>query len=186
MATTALLVCDIQNGIVERLKDQDTESFLLRLSQTIEAARKIGLKVIYVRVAFRPEFPEASPRNTSLARVKAHGGFVEGDASTQIHPAVAPQEGDILVTKRRVSALHGTDLDLILRSLDVESLVISGLSTSGVVMSTVRQGADMDYKLVVLEDLCLDAEQDMHAAALKVIAKQAQVVRSVDWIAKLQ
>ncbi|EXJ53705.1 uncharacterized protein A1O5_13061 [Cladophialophora psammophila CBS 110553] len=186
MATTALLVCDIQNGIVERLKSQDTESFLRRLSQTIEAARKIGLNVIYVRVAFRPGFPEASPRNASLARVRAHGGFVEGDTSTDIHAAVAPQEGDILVTKRRVSALHGTDLDLILRSLDVKTLVISGLSTSGVVMSTVRQGADMDYKLVVLEDLCWDTEQDVHDAALKVIAKQAQVVRSVDWIAKLQ
>ncbi|OQU96298.1 hypothetical protein CLAIMM_02401 [Cladophialophora immunda] len=155
MATTALLVCDIQKGIVDRVQSQDTESFLQRLSETIEAARKAGIQVIY------------------------------SDASTQIHAAVAPREGDIVVTKRRVSALYGTDLDLILRSLGIETLVISGLSTSGVVMSTVRQGADMDYKLVVLEDLCQDTEQEMHDAAMKVIGKQAQVVGSAGWVAQL-
>ncbi|KIW25717.1 uncharacterized protein PV07_08872 [Cladophialophora immunda] len=185
MATTALLVCDIQNGIVDRVQSQDTESFLQRLSETIEAARKAGIQVIYVRVAFRPGCPEASLRNASFARIKAHGGFTESDASTQIHAAVAPREGDIVVTKRRVSALYGTDLDLILRSLGIETLVISGLSTSGVVMSTVRQGADMDYKLVVLEDLCQDTEQEMHDAAMKVIGKQAQVVGSAGWVAQL-
>ncbi|KIX97559.1 uncharacterized protein Z520_07012 [Fonsecaea multimorphosa CBS 102226] len=190
MAATALLVCDIQNGIVERVQGpgQDTELFLQRLSQTIDAARHAGLTVIYVRVAFRPGYPEASPRNASLARVKAHGsaaGFGEDDPLTQIHAAALPLPTDIVVTKRRVSALHGTDLDLVLRSLGVENLVIAGLSTSGVVMSTVRQAADMDYRLVVLADLCRDSDQEMHDAAMKVIAKQAEVVTSEDWVAGL-
>ncbi|OAP55633.1 hypothetical protein AYL99_09785 [Fonsecaea erecta] len=188
-ATTALLVCDIQNGIIERVQGgpENTESFLQRLSQTIAAARAASLPIIYVRVAFRPGMPEVSPRNALLAGAKAAGGtsFSESSASTQIHASVAPHDGDIVVIKRRVSALHGTDLDLVLRSLGVETLVIAGLSTSGVVMSTVRQGADMDYRLVVLADLCRDTEQDMHEAAIKVIAKQAEVLSAAEWVERL-
>jgi len=185
MSATALLVCDIENGIVERLTSHDTEAYVKLVAETIKAARDAGIKVIYVRVAFRPGYPEASRRNTSVARAKAMGGFVEGDRSTQIHDAIAPGNEDIVVTKRRVSAFHGTDLDLLLRSLRIETVVISGLSTSGVVMSTVRQGSDMDYNFVVLEDLCLDPEQAMHEACLKVLAKQAQIGKSADWITSL-
>ncbi|OAL28657.1 hypothetical protein AYO20_09381 [Fonsecaea nubica] len=197
---TALLVCDVQNGIVERIPLEARAPFLQRLADTIAAARNAGVTIIYVRVAFRAGLPEISPRNASFARVKAHaqalaqaqggaggGGFGESEPSTQIHAAVAPREGggDIVVTKRRVSALYGTDLDVILRSMDIGTLVIAGISTSGVVMSTVRQGADMDYKLVVLGDLCLDMDAEIHDAALKVIAKQAEVVGSVEWAKKL-
>jgi nicotinamidase-related amidase len=60
----------------------------------------------------------------------------ELDPSTQIHPGVVPQPGDIVVTKRRVSAFSGSDLDAVLRSLDVDSLVLTGIATSGVVLST--------------------------------------------------
>ncbi|KAJ9605431.1 hypothetical protein H2200_010088 [Cladophialophora chaetospira] len=185
MSATALLVCDIQNGIIERLTNHDTKTYLQQVAKSIEGAREAGIKVFYVRVAFRPGHPEASPRNASVARAKSWGGFVEGDQSTQIHDAIAPSEEDIVVTKRRGSAFHATDLDLLLRSLRIDTLVICGLSTSGVVMSTVRQGSDMDYNFVVLEDLCLDPDQAMHDACLQVLAKQAQMVESADWLAGL-
>lgn len=186
MANTALLVCDIQPGIVERIQGHDTAAYLERLASTIKAARAAGLQIIYVRVAFRAGHPEASPRNASFARVKTFGGFLESDPSTAVHPSVAPEPTDVVITKRRVSALHGTDLDLVLRAGDVQKLIIAGLSTSGVVMSTVRQGSDMDYQLVVLEDLCLDGEQAMHDAAMMVIGKQAEVLKSAEWVAGLQ
>jgi nicotinamidase-related amidase len=185
MSTTALLVCDVQNGIVERIPGLDTKAYLQNLVNTIQAARAANHRVIYVRVAFRSGHPEASPRNASFARVKTMGGFLEHDPSTQIHETVAPQAEDIVVIKRRVSAFHGTDLDLVLRSLGIETLVICGLSTSGVVMSTVRQGSDLDYKLVVLEDLARDTEQAMHDACVKILAKQAQIINSEEWIAGL-
>lgn len=186
MGNTALLVCDIQNGIVARIQGQDSNAYLDCLASTIKAARAAGLQIIYVRVAFRAGHPEASPRNATFSRLKTFGGFVETDPSTAVHPTVAPEATDVVVTKRRVSAFHGTDLDLVLRAGDVEKLVIAGLSTSGVVMSTVRQGSDMDYQLVVLEDLCCDSEQAIHDAAIMVIGKQAEVLKSEEWVAGLQ
>ena len=184
MANTALLVCDIQTGIIERLKTHDTETYLQRVASTIESAREAHLKVIYVRVAFRPGHPEAAP--SDAAKAKGWNTFVEGNPSTEIHITIAPKDNDIVVTKRRVSAFHGTDLDILLRSLKIETLVICGLSTSGVVMSSVRQGSDMDYKFVVLEDLCLDQDQAMHDACVKVLGKQAFIVKAADWVAELK
>jgi nicotinamidase-related amidase len=182
---TVLLVCDIQNGIIDRLHDHDVDAYLSRLSDTISAARKANIRIMYVRVAFRPTHPEISSANSSFAKVKAFGGFLDTDASTQIHSKVAPRPEDAIVTKRRVSAFHATDLDLMLRSQGVNTIAIAGLSTSGVVMSTVRQGSDLDYSFVMLEDLCLDTEQTMHDACLKILGKQAEIMKAKEWVGKL-
>ena len=69
-------------------------------------------------------------------------------------PAVRPQPEDVVVVKHRVGAFSSTDLDMILRAKGVDTLVLTGLATSGVVLSTVRQGADADYRLVVVADCC--------------------------------
>lgn len=97
-----------------------------------------------------------SSRNASAAKIKSHGSFIEGDAAIHFAPEIAPLGNDIVVTKRRVSGFSGSDLDTVFRGLNVDGLVIGGIATSGAVLSTVRQAADMDYKLTVVGDLCLD------------------------------
>ena len=80
-----------------------------------------------------------------------------------IHPAVRPAAGEVVVGKHRVNALHGTALDLILRANARDTLIMLGYATSGVVLSTVRAAADLDYRLVVVEDCCADQDADVHA-----------------------
>ncbi|BDD59066.1 hypothetical protein MAP00_004304 [Monascus purpureus] len=184
MGTTVLLVMDIQNGIIDRLEPTKTRPYLTRLAPVIQSARNAGLKIIYITTAFRPGYPELSPRNTITTRVSTSGAFTEGDASTEIHPAVAPVHGrDVSITKRRVSAFHGTDLDIVLRSFDAETLVLTGLTTSGVVLSTLRQAADLDYRVLVLDDLCLDREEEVHELLVtRVFSKQARIMGSREWV----
>ena len=79
-----------------------------------------------------------------------------------IHPAVLPLAGEVVVGKHRVNALYGTALDLILRANTIDTLLILGYATSGVVLSTVRYAADLDYRLVVIEDCCADQDPDVH------------------------
>ena len=106
------------------------------------------------------------------------------DPATQVHPAVAPHAGDIEVMKKRVSAFTGSDLDVVLRSLDIDALVLAGIATSGVVLSTLRQAADLDYQLTVLADGCLDADAEVHRVLTeKVFPRQADVVSIADWTA---
>jgi nicotinamidase-related amidase len=181
----ALLVMDVQQGVVARFSD-DAEVLLERLSALIGASREAGIAVIYVRVAFRAGNPEVSPRNRSFAALTHAGGFGESDAATQIHPAVAPRPEDPVVVKKRVSAFSGSDLELLLRSRAIETLILTGIVTSGVVLSTLREAADRDYRLVVLSDCCLDGDPEVHRVLTeKVFPRQADVVSADELLRRL-
>jgi nicotinamidase-related amidase len=179
MPNSALLVMDIQKSIVERVPDQD---YLPRLRNAVEAARAAAVPVIHVVVGFRDGHPEAHPRNKSFGALPA-AAFTAADPGSASHPDVAPRPGEIVVTKRRVSAFTGSDLDVVLRAGDIDTLVLTGIATSGVVLSTLRQAADLDYRLVVLADGCLDADPEVHRVLTeKVFPRQADVIAIADWI----
>jgi nicotinamidase-related amidase len=185
VSTEALLVMDVQNGLVERLP-AGGGSLLDLLAETTAAARSSGVSVVYVRVAFRAGAPEVSPHNLSFSRLAGTTTMGETDVATQIHPALAPQPGDLVVTKRRISAFAGSDLDVVLRSLGVDALVLAGISTSGVVLSTLRQAADLDFGLTVLRDGCWDPDEEVHRVLLdEVFPRQAAVVSAREWMATL-
>jgi nicotinamidase-related amidase len=185
MTSTALLIMDVQKGIVNRFGDD--AGYLTRLSAAISAARGAGIGVIYVVVAFRPGYPEVSERNKGIAAIAGTGRFTEADPDAPIHPAVVPAAGDVIVTKRRVSAFAGSDLDVVLRASGVGHLVLTGIATSGVVLSTVRQAADLDYRLTVLSDACLDGDSEVHRVLTeKVFPRQAEVTTVADWTARLR
>lgn len=179
---TALLVMDVQRGVVERYVHDD--GYLERLSQAITAARARGVAVIFVRVAFRPGYPEVSPRNRSFAALASQSGsaFGEGDDATQVHRALEPRREDPVVVKKRVSAFAGSDLEILLRSMGVTHLVLTGIATSGVVLSTLREAADRDYELTVLRDACLDADDEVHRVLTeKIFPRQAEVLSVAEW-----
>jgi nicotinamidase-related amidase len=184
-AKMALLVMDVQVGIVTRFAQ--TDDFLTPISAAITAARAATIPVIYVNVAFRPGYPEASPKNKTFAAIKQRqSSQSEIMTATEIHPAIAPQSTDIVVTKRRVSAFSGSDLEVVLRSQDISHLVLCGIATSGVVLSTLREAADKDYQLTVLADCCVDNDEEVQRVLLsKVFPRQAEVVPSSTWRAQL-
>jgi nicotinamidase-related amidase len=173
--TSALLIMDFQTSVVD-LVATDKDALLARTAGLIEAARKAGVKVIYVVVGFRPGHPEVSPRNQSFGPIRESGRFANGSAGTEVHSALTPGPGDVIVTKHRVSAFAGTDLDMILRATAIETLILAGIATSGVVLSTVRHAADADYKLIVAGDCCGDRDPDVHRVLVeKVFVRQTTV-----------
>jgi nicotinamidase-related amidase len=113
--TSALLVMDFQTLIVDNYA-AGAEALLDRTAKLIAAARTAGIRVIYVLVGFRPGYPEVSDRNATFNGLKASGASASGAESAKIHSAVAPLAEEIIVTKQRVSAFAGTDLDLVLRA----------------------------------------------------------------------
>jgi nicotinamidase-related amidase len=185
-AHTALLVMDVQRGVVERATRPS--DLLNRLGLAIEAARGAQIPVIFVRVAFRAGYPEVSARNETFSAVTSRAGttFVEGSEATQIHPGVAARPEDPVVVKKRVSAFSGSDLEVLLRSLDLTHLVLAGVATSGVVLSTLREAADKDYRLTVLSDGCVDPDEEVHRVLTeKVFPRQADVVSVDEWASRL-
>ena len=180
--SSALLVMDIQRGVVERYGGD--VGLLERLSRAVQAARAVGVPVIFVRVAFRAGHPEVSARNRAFSAIASQAGTAFGEQSeaSQIHPAVEPRAEEPIVLKKRVSAFAGSDLEVLLRSLGISHLVLSGIATSGVVLSTLREAADRDYELTVLCDACADADDEVHRVLTeKVFPRQAEVLSVAEW-----
>lgn len=186
--TAALLVMDFQTAIVEgpAASGSDKEALLARTATLIGGARKFGMRVIYVVVGFRAGHPEVSPRNQSFSAIRSTGRFLEGSPGSEIHPAVAARPGDVIVIKRRVSAFAGTDLEMVLRANAVETLVLAGIATSGVVLSTVRYAADADYRIVLVADCCADPDPEVHRILIeKIFARQTTRATADEVIAAL-
>ena len=105
--------------------------------------------------------PEFNPRSKGLRALRDTG---VADALVNPIPVLTCTETDVVVTRRRVSAFTGSDLEIILRAKNIDHLVLTGISTSGVVLSTVREAVDKDYLLTVVSDLCADRDEEVHAS----------------------
>lgn len=184
MAKTALIIGDLQNGIVANFgNDLD---LVARARAAIDAARAAGVPVIFVRVGFRGGHPDVSPGNKMFSGVAKARLMLESDASTQLHEGLGAQPDDIVIVKRRVGAFNGTDLDLVLRSLGVTGIAIGGIATSGVVLSTVRAAADLDYAITVLADITKDGDEEVHRVLIdKLFPRQAEITTVAEWAAGL-
>jgi nicotinamidase-related amidase len=178
--TQALLLMDIQPSILDRVGAG--EPYLDKVVAAQERAETAGLLVALVRIAFRPGYPDTSGRNKVFAPAPDRSGMLIGDPAAEPHPRLMRGNGEVVVTKKRISAFTGSDLEVILRSRDVTHLVLAGIATSGVVLSTVRDAADRDYALTVLEDLCMDADEEVHRVlTTKVFVRQADVIAATHW-----
>jgi nicotinamidase-related amidase len=181
MARPVLLVMDFQQGVVERLGDPGV---IAAADRAVKAARAGKIPVFFVRVAFRPGYPEVSENNAIFSATAQQAGdtFTQDHSATQIHAALQPLPGEPVIVKRRVSAFSGSDLDVLLRGAGADTLVLAGIATSGVVLSTLRQAADLDYRITVLSDACADRDPEVHRVLLeKVFPRQAAVTTADEW-----
>jgi nicotinamidase-related amidase len=177
---TGLFVMDMQTAILRNLPE--TSNLINKVAGAIALARVNKIPVIFITVGFRPGAPEINSNNKGLRASRER--FISGNMEefVKIEPAVAPADGEIVICKRRVSAFSGSDLEVILRSLGIQHMVLSGIATSGVVLSTVREAADKDYRLTVLSDACADADPEVHQVlTTKIFPRQADVMTVEAW-----
>ncbi|BCM93055.1 isochorismatase family protein YecD [Abditibacteriota bacterium] len=176
---TMLLVMDYQSAILNNLPD--SSELLSRTTEAMTLARSRGVHIGYVWVAFSDADYDAIPKtNKGFSAVAGSRRLALDSPDSAIHPAVAPESGDLIVRKTRVGAFSTTDLAQQLREREIDTLILAGVTTSGVVLSTVRDAADHDYRLYVLEDGCADRTPEVHDLLMqKVFPNQAYVI-SVD------
>lgn len=180
LPNTALLVLDMQGPFVAGLPD--ASPVLQAIARALAAARAQALPVIHVVVSFRPGMPEIGSTNQIFSPFKQRMHAADMQEFARIHPAVAPQAGEPVVVKLRVSAFAGSGLDIILKAAAIEHLVICGITTSGAVLSTVREAADKDYRLTVLADGCADKDIEAHRVlTTSIFPTQATVVQVAEW-----
>ena len=162
---TAVLIMDYQNRQLNYFSEDFQNELTSRVNKVLAKARHDGIPVIYVEVRRGERTPE-----------------------TEIHPAVTPKSGEIVLTKSRVGPFSTTKLDEVLKKQGIETLVLMGIATSGCVLSTVRWAADIDYQLIVLSDCCADRDDEVQRVLMgKVLSRpgQATVIASQEFIQAL-
>jgi nicotinamidase-related amidase len=182
---TAVVVMDYQQDILDGYAP-DPAGLMHRAGALLEAARRAGLPVIFVRVVFRPGYPEVSGRNITFCGVRESAMLLADKPGSQIPAQLVDTDSDVIVEKHRVGAFEGTVLATVLRSKNVDTLLLFGVATSGCVLSTVRHASDLDYRLTIVEDLCADLDQDLHDILIrKIFPGQTTIVQSEQVIAAL-
>jgi nicotinamidase-related amidase len=178
--STVVLTLDLQHGILDMV--EGSRACLPNAARVVAAARSAKLPVMHVGLGFSPGHPEVSPRNSRFSQLATAGRFVDGSDETKIHEDVF-REGDTVIKKRRVSGFAGSTLEMVLRSREAKTLVLFGVATSGIVLSTVRQAADLDYELIVVADASWDRDEEVHRVlTTKVFPGQAKVVSTEDFV----
>jgi nicotinamidase-related amidase len=176
---TAVLSLDIQEGILGFVPS--AQAAFPNAARVVESSRKGGFLLIHVGIGFEPGYPEISSGHPRFSMIKERGLFVKGSESARIHSSIF-KSGDTVVYKHRVSAFSGNALHMILRSQRIENLVLFGIATSGIVLSTVRLASDLDFKCVVIKDACFDSDEEVHRVLTeKVFASQATVITTKEF-----
>ena len=184
--TTALLIADFYAEMMGTVPHAVERGVVEKTQAVQKAARDAGILLCYCATVFRPGYVEISDRNKTFSQRKRSGQQAVFDPVQLIHPSVQPIEGEVVVGKHRVNALYGTGLELVLRVNDIETLIILGYATSGVVLSTTRYAADLDFQLVVVEDCCSDPDPEVHDFLVgRIFPRQAEVTSSDEVIRAL-
>ncbi len=180
---TALLLMDYQNAIVGSIAEP--EPVLDRARQALDWARKNDVQVVYVRVAFAPEdYAKVPSHSKTFAQVAESKYLADGSPEAALHESFEVRDVDIHARKTRFGAFSTTDLYGDLHARGVDTLVIGGISTSGVVLSTLRDAGDRDFRLLVLADATADHDPEVHRVLIeKVFPHQADIVRTDDLVA---
>jgi nicotinamidase-related amidase len=179
---TALVTLDYQVGILGMLPE--TETTLAAAEQAIAVVRGTGGHIAHVRVAFTESDYARMPETSAMAAGltdELRKAMLADSPTAAIHERVAPRDGDIVLRKTRVGAFSTTDLDQRLRERAVDTLILAGVATSGAVLSTMRDAADRDYRLVILTDACADPDPQVHAVLTeKVFPRHARVISTAE------
>jgi ureidoacrylate peracid hydrolase len=196
-ARTAMVVVDMQNdfchpdGYYGRLGIDlaDIEAAVSATADLVARAREAGVLVIWVQQTLLPAARADSP---SWLRRRTRGTLapewtLDGEWGQELVAPLAPLAGEPAIKKHRSSAFVGTTLDLILRSREIESLVIAGTVTQGCVESTARDAKLHDYYVVLVRDCVATVDRELHEASMRCQSTRYDFADSVEvaaeWLA---
>lgn len=181
MSKLAVIIGDLQVGVTHNYPF--AAHIVPRAAALASAARERGDVVVFVHTEFRANGADVSPRNQGVtALFSMSDDYHEGSAKVELDPELRREPGDVVVTKRRASAFAGTDLDMVLRSSGVESVVVAGVATSAMVAATVYEAADRDYGVFVARDVCADPVEAVHDFFIGTIfpGRGVEIITSTD------
>ncbi|CAG8681625.1 10868_t:CDS:2, partial [Cetraspora pellucida] len=148
-----------------------------------QAQQKKNISCFSVGLYFRPGYPEVSPNNRHFENLKSLGRLVDGTKGAEFIDGMVPRDNDIVIQKRRTDAFYNTDLQMILESRNIHHIILSGIATGDVILSTTRSAADRDMSITVVRDCCFDGSDLVQNVLMdEIFPKQGVMVVSFEEI----
>lgn len=157
-------------------------TLLANTRQLCEAARRKGVAVYFAQIRFSPGYPEVSPANKNGLGIREMGLFT----ADEIAPELARRPSEPLIVARRASVFHGTELQVRLSASGIDTLIMAGIASTGVVLSSVAYASDADYRLYTVKDCCHDPDEVVHERLFATaFASRTTVLNLVEALALL-
>jgi nicotinamidase-related amidase len=151
----------------------------------LDAARGAGATVVYTRVAWQPGYPDLVANSPLLAMVAQAQCLVEGSDTAEIVPQLTPQDGDVVLTHQRIGGFSASQLDLILRSRGIDTVLFTGVATNASVEGTARQASDLGYRTIIVADACSAADPGAHDAAIASLGLLGEITTTAEAVEAL-
>jgi nicotinamidase-related amidase len=183
LAQTAVLSMDIQKAPVRKSSMFAERNVGQKAKMVLEGARKAGVQVVHVVIDYQPAF--FSPKNVFLQKIRIPILSAPGVNVTElleIVDEVKPVGDEPIIRKPRMNPFFGTALDSMLRSREIDTVVLMGVATEFVVEAAARHAADADYRVIVLEDCCAAFSDEAHRVALHIMDHLATLATSADFL----
>ncbi len=159
---------------------------LTNTKNVLDACRRVGVPAIHVEIGLTEagrKLIENMNVGPLFKGIVETGAFAEGSWGVEIHEEVKPHEGEIIVTGRAPNSFYATDLERILRALNIQTVVLSGVATNMVVESTTRYACDALYEVIILRDCCASFGEELHSFTLdNVLPNLATISNSEEFI----
>lgn len=197
---TALLVVDMQNDFVEEgapLEFPEGRAILPTLQKVLDAARARDMPVIYPTHVHRAGGADMGIHRDLYPPVAAGQALVDGGRGADIHPELTPRDGDIVLKKHRYNSFYATDLEIVLRGLGVDTVVLTGMTTECCILGTARGALECGIRSVVLSDATASCDYpdlgfgpmsavEMHLSALRIMSlTSSRVIDADTFLARL-
>jgi nicotinamidase-related amidase len=174
----------IKVGVAERAEGRGV--LVANAARLLAMVRGARIPVVSVRIAFRPDHADVIANCAIFRNVVASKAMVDGEWGAEFHEGLEPREGEFVVKHTRVNAFYGSQLEETLRVLKAERLIMAGVATNSVVLTTVACAADMGYEVVVVSDACSSGNSALHESSLENMRLVADVVAIDELAARIQ
>jgi ureidoacrylate peracid hydrolase len=172
----ALLVIDFINDIVhENGKSNSCFNYvkefevIQKTNEAIKIARNHDIPIFFVKIGFSQQYNELPKTSPVFSGAQQKNAFKLGEWGTEFHETLDYHPSDIVIVKPRISPFYATALEAFLHAQQIDTLILSGVSTNNAIQSAARDGHDRDYQIIVLEDACGAKNKETHHNTLSLI-----------------